>query len=98
MRPVQESPRQEVETTATTGRAAPRVAARAVVDGMCLARAGRKLCIRGVTYGPFAPNGAGEPFPPPEQVRDDFGRMQAIGVNSVRTYHRPPEWLLDLAD
>jgi GT2 family glycosyltransferase len=71
---------------------------RAVVEGKYLARDGRRLQLQGVTYGPFAPNAAGEQFPSAHRVRDDFERMHAIGINSVRTYHVPPAWLLDLAD
>jgi GT2 family glycosyltransferase len=72
--------------------------ARASVDGKFLARGGRRLRVRGVTYGPFAPGAGGEPFPPPDRVVEDFARMRAVGINAVRTYHLPPEWFLRLAD
>jgi GT2 family glycosyltransferase len=68
------------------------------IDGKFFARKGRRLRVAGVTYGPFAPDADGEPFPAPAQVRKDFGLMQAAGINTIRTYHLPPEWLLDLAD
>jgi hypothetical protein len=68
------------------------------VQGKFFSRRGRRLRLRGVTYGPFAPNSAGQPFPKLQRVVDDFNRMRLAGVNSVRTYHVPPEWLLDLAD
>src|SRR5947209_19847958 len=68
------------------------------VAGKTLARRGRPFRAQGVTYGPFAPDAAGQTFPAPEQVRDDFRRMRAVGVNAIRTYHMPPEWLLRLAD
>jgi O-antigen biosynthesis protein len=71
---------------------------RPVVDGKFLARAGKRLRVQGVTYGPFASNADGDPFPASAQVRDDFQRMSAIGINSIRTYHLPPEWFLSLAD
>src|SRR5262249_36921357 len=77
------------------GVAAPR---RARVDGKFFARGGRRLRVRGVTYGPFAPTAAGEPFPPPGDVAADLVRMGACGLNSLRTYHLPPDWLLALAD
>jgi GT2 family glycosyltransferase len=76
----------------------PTARPRVRVDGKFLARGGRRLRVRGVTYGPFAAGSDGEPFPPPDRVRDDFGLMQAAGLNSLRTYHLPPEWLLRLAD
>ncbi len=57
-----------------------------------------KVYLRGVTYGPFAPNRDGEPFPEPEQVERDFALMRELGVNAVRTFHLPPVWLLDRAE
>jgi GT2 family glycosyltransferase len=56
------------------------------------------LPIQGVTYGPFAANSDGEPFPPPERTRADFARMRTTLLNAIRTYHLPPECLLHLAD
>ena len=55
------------------------------------------LSLRGVTYGAFRPNGAGDPFPEPEQVARDFAAMVHHGVNAVRVYTPPPRWLLDQA-
>jgi Glycosyl hydrolases family 2, TIM barrel domain len=78
---------------------APALAAHRVrVQGKYLARGANRLRIRGVTYGPFAPNAAGEPLPAPGRARKDFALMRAAGVNCVRTYHVPPEWFLRLAD
>jgi O-antigen biosynthesis protein len=57
----------------------------------------QKLFIRGVTYGTFAPDEHGNPFPRPEVVRHDFRTMMQNGINAVRTYAVPPTWLLDLA-
>jgi GT2 family glycosyltransferase len=68
------------------------------VDGKCFVRGGQRLRVRGVTYGPFAPDADGQPFPARERAGEDFAAMRAAGVNAVRTYHLPPEWLLDLAD
>jgi GT2 family glycosyltransferase len=68
------------------------------VEGKYFARGSERLRIKGVTYGPFAPNAEGEQFPAAERVSDDFALMQAIGVNAIRTYHVPPEWFLNLAD
>ncbi len=68
------------------------------MDGKFFARRGGRLRIHGVTYGPFAPNAEGQPFPTPERVCDDLARMRAAHINALRTYHIPPEWLLDRAD
>jgi GT2 family glycosyltransferase len=74
------------------------VAPRLSVDGKFFAHGGRRIRLQGVTYGPFAPNLAGEPFPAPAMVQRDFDQMAAIGVSAIRTYHVPPTWLLDVAD
>ena len=68
------------------------------VDGKFFACSGRPLRLRGVTYGPFAPNAQGEPFPELERVCADCDLMQRVGVNAIRTYYAPPEWFLDVAD
>src|SRR5262249_51639752 len=82
-----------------SGRAVRRVgppvpAARPQVAGRRLTRGNACLRVQGVTYGPFVPNGLGEPLPAPGQVADDLARMRAAGINAVRTYHVPPEWFL----
>jgi GT2 family glycosyltransferase len=66
------------------------------VLGRSICVGGRKLHVKGVTYGTFRERD-GEPFPDPERVREDFEAMAAAGVNAVRTYVPPPLWLLDLA-
>jgi GT2 family glycosyltransferase len=67
-------------------------------DGKLFARGDQRLRICGVTYGPFSPNIHGEPYPSADRVADDFAKMRAAGINAVRTYHMPPEWLLRQAD
>ncbi len=57
----------------------------------------RKLTVKGVTYGTFAPNEEGELFPAREQVRRDFAAMRSAQVNTVRVYTPPPDWLLEEA-
>ncbi len=54
--------------------------------------------LRGLTYGPFAPDAEGQSFPARSRVCDDLAKMQTLGANSIRTYHVPPQWLLDLVD
>lgn len=55
-----------------------------------------KFFIKGVTYGPFAPDAAGDFVGTPEKVRKDLVLMQELGVNLLRIYHVPPRWFLDL--
>ena len=62
-----------------------------------LSRGGRGFHVRGVAYGPFAPNSDGQPFPEVDVVARDFTQMKAIGINACRVYHVPPPKLLDLA-
>jgi GT2 family glycosyltransferase len=68
------------------------------VAGKFFNRGGERLRVRGVTYGPFAPGDDGLPFPAPARAADDFAAMRAAGINAVRTYHLPPDWLLGHAD
>lgn len=68
------------------------------VEGRFLARGHAKAVPRGVTYGPFPPNGRGEPFPEPETAAADFRLMAAAGIDAIRTYIVPPEWLVALAE
>jgi len=56
----------------------------------------KKFFIKGVTYGPFAPDAEGEHFGNPEKARIDFELMREAGVNLVRIYYVPPRWFLDL--
>src|SRR5438105_2341911 len=71
---------------------------RVSLDGKFFQRGGQRFRVQGVTYGPFAPNLEGEPFPTLSHVRTDFALMQEIGINSIRTYHLPPDWFLQQAD
>jgi glycosyltransferase involved in cell wall biosynthesis/exo-beta-1,3-glucanase (GH17 family) len=56
-----------------------------------------KFCVRGVTYGSFAENEAGEPFKSPAQTRTDFELIKELNANTIRIYRTPPKWFLDLA-
>lgn len=65
--------------------------------GKYLFENGEKFYIKGVSYGPFAPNSRGEPFPEIDQLRRDFCHIGDLGGNSVRIYFPPPIWFLDEA-
>ena len=67
------------------------------VDGKFFRVGEAKFYIKGVTYGPFAPNPQGEMFPESAQVRLDFGQVRQLGANLLRVYYVPPRWFLDLA-
>jgi GT2 family glycosyltransferase len=55
----------------------------------------RKFFAKGVTYGPFKPDAAGDYLGTPEQADRDFALMREMGLNLVRIYHQPPLWFLD---
>ena len=62
-------------------------------------QSGASFYIQGVSYGPFQSKDPeySDPFLPPEATRLDFEKMAAAGFNTLRVYHPPPKWLLDLA-
>src|SRR5688500_5542321 len=67
------------------------------VDGKFFRLGETKFFIKGVTYGPFAPNSAGEHFASVEQTHADFQLIRQLGANVLRVYYIPPKWFLDLA-
>jgi glycosyltransferase involved in cell wall biosynthesis len=72
-------------------------AERVVTEGRFFRVGSQKFHPRGVTYGPFKPDEAGDTFPNPEQVERDFELMKQLHANCLRVYHVPPRWFLDLA-
>src|SRR5436189_1143865 len=67
------------------------------VDGKFFRLGTSKFFVKGVTYGPFAPNAAGQPFASPEQTAADFASIRELGANTLRVYAVPAKWFLDLA-
>jgi glycosyltransferase involved in cell wall biosynthesis len=70
---------------------------RVSVDGKSFRLGGQKFHVKGVAYGPFAPNAQGETFASTEQTARDFAQIRELGANLVRVYHVPRRWFLDLA-
>ncbi len=68
------------------------------VHGRYLARGSEKVVPRGVTYGPFPANARGEPFPEPGVAAADFRLMREAGIDAIRTYFVPPEWVVAAAE
>jgi glycosyltransferase involved in cell wall biosynthesis len=77
---------------ATQAASTPRV----VVDGKFFRRGGKKFHVKGVTYGPFAPDEHGETFGSAQQAAKDLKRIVELGANTLRVYYVPPRWFLDL--
>jgi GT2 family glycosyltransferase len=71
--------------------------ARPETRGKFLFAGSEKLYVRGVTYGTFRPDEQGCEYGDERTVASDFQQMAAAGLNAVRTYTVPPQWLLDLA-
>jgi GT2 family glycosyltransferase len=67
------------------------------VDGKFFRQGEAKFYVKGVTYGPFAPNARGEMFLSEAQTVVDFARIRQLGANVLRVYYLPPRWFLDLA-
>lgn len=59
-------------------------------------RGDEKFFLRGVTYGPFAPDEQGDHFGQPERVRQDLALIRELGGNVLRVYYVPPRWFCDL--
>jgi GT2 family glycosyltransferase len=70
---------------------------RVCVDGKFFRLGDKKFYVKGLAYGPFAPNAAGQCFAPPEQTRADLAQIRDAGANLVRVYGVPAKWFLDLA-
>ncbi len=71
--------------------------ARLVAHGKYLLDGADKFYIRGVSYGPFAPNSRGERYPEPERAAADFALMSRLGANVIRLYVPPPPWMVEEA-
>jgi GT2 family glycosyltransferase len=76
---------------------APAVLERIRTDGKFFRAGSDKWFVKGVTYGPFAPDRSGVFFPDPPDVRRDLNQIRDLGANAIRVYHTPPRWLLDEA-
>ena len=60
------------------------------VDGKFFRLGAQKFHVKGVTYGPFAPNEDGEMFASREQTRRDLAQLQQLGATVLRVYYVQP--------
>lgn len=71
---------------------------RVSADGKFLFVGNEKFYVRGVTYGAFRPDDAGNEYHDLDRIDRDFAQMAAAGINAVRIPHTtPPRDLLDVA-
>jgi O-antigen biosynthesis protein len=76
----------------------PAAQARVRVDGKFFRLGDEKFWMKGVTYGPFAPQPeTGVQLPPQIQLEADFRQIRGVGANTIRVYHVPPRSVLDTA-
>ena len=67
------------------------------VDGKFFRLGTNKFYPKGATYGPFAPDAKGERYASRAQTLKDFAQIKELGANTLRVYHVPPGWFLELA-
>jgi len=72
------------------------VSNRIVVRAKFFFQGDQKFFLKGVTYGPFAPDLDGYEYGTYEQAQKDLASMAACGANVIRLYTSPPCWFLDL--
>ncbi len=73
-------------------------AGRIRLDGKFFRRGEEKFWVKGVTYGPFAPQPeTGVALPDPVALENDLRLIRGLGANTVRVYHVPPRAFLDSA-
>jgi glycosyltransferase involved in cell wall biosynthesis len=75
----------------------PRTSPRVTVDGKFFRCEGRKFFVKGVTYGPFAPDSYTGTFASSNRTAADFDLALELGANVLRVYYVPPLWFLELA-
>ena len=66
------------------------------VSGKYFSRRGAKQYLSGLTYGPFGPGNRNGGLHAPDQTLRDLELIRQMGANSLRIYHVPPEWFLDM--
>lgn len=93
------SPERGIAATGGQLRAQPygSVCAPVSVDGKFFRNQSQKWYVKGMTYGPFAPNEEGLFLPPRHDLARDFQHITSLGANCVRLYHPPPAWVPDEA-
>ncbi|HEX7861665.1 MAG TPA: glycosyltransferase [Verrucomicrobiae bacterium] len=97
MEPVEVRPSERAAHSSQSAASPAHSHLRVRVDGKFFRLGEGKFYVKGVTYGPFAPNANGEFFASIEQTIRDFQQLTELGANVIRVYYTPPKWFLDLA-
>jgi GT2 family glycosyltransferase len=67
-------------------------------DGKFFRLNGKLWSLQGLTYGPFGQDPNVDAFGSREQALKDFEIIQSTGANTLRVYHVPPQWFMDMAN
>src|SRR5258707_1309180 len=73
----------------------PVSAERVRVSGKLFRLGDQRWYLKGLTYGPFAPNSFGEHLPERPKLLEDFVKIRELGANAIRLYHPPSLMMLD---
>src|SRR3954462_2177624 len=65
------------------------------IAGKLFAHGQRKWYLKGLIYGPFAPNSEGLALPERPRLLKDLAHIRHVGGNCIRVYFPPPISLLD---
>ncbi|HEV8378173.1 MAG TPA: glycosyltransferase [Tepidisphaeraceae bacterium] len=68
---------------------------RVSISGKLFGVGARKWYLKGLIYGPFAPNSQGLPLPERPRLLRDLAHIRDLGGNCIRLYFPPPLSLLD---
>ena len=68
------------------------------VDGKFFRLKGKLWPLQGLTYGPFGQDPNVDAFATREQTLKDFDIIRSTGTNTLRVYHVPPQWFMDMAN
>lgn len=68
---------------------------RVSASGKFLRLGAEKFVVRGVTYGPFAPDAGGVTFPGGKRLAEDLEHIASLGLNVIRVYEVPSAELLE---
>jgi O-antigen biosynthesis protein len=84
-------------TLSSTENPAPNWPGKLEARGKFFFAGAEKVLLKGVTYGPFAPDGLGTQFPSWDAIARDLDLITDLGANTLRTFTVPHRFMLDLA-
>ena len=95
-KPGEVAPAHEAAAAQAPAVAPPPALPRLRTAGKFLQAGDEKFFLHGATYGPFGPGDRNHGLRDAASTARDLDDMLAWGANTVRLYHVPPEWFLEL--